>query len=160
MQTIDFNGMPDGEYRLTTDIGFTSDGKRYEKDTYAPQPTLTRITMSMQDLNDFAQYSAICADHRRPAQVQTSPMSAASCSTILHTYVFEVAPKVMVKNERYFQGRVWVDDKDLQIVKSYGKAVRTSSRKITKTFSRTLKLIAKISMALTGFPPILTPTIP
>ena len=24
MQTIDFNGMPDGEYRLTTDIGFTA----------------------------------------------------------------------------------------------------------------------------------------
>jgi hypothetical protein len=29
----------------------------------------------------------------------------------------------MEKNERYFQGRVWVDEKDLQIVKSYGKAV-------------------------------------
>jgi hypothetical protein len=29
----------------------------------------------------------------------------------------------MEKDERYFQGRVWVDDKDMQIVKSYGKAV-------------------------------------
>ena len=41
----------------------------------------------------------------------------------LHAYVFDVAPKKIEKNERYFQGRVWVDEKDLQIVKSFGKAV-------------------------------------
>jgi hypothetical protein len=29
----------------------------------------------------------------------------------------------MEKNQRYFQGQIWVDDKDLQIVKTYGKAV-------------------------------------
>jgi hypothetical protein len=38
-------------------------------------------------------------------------------------YVFDVGPKKMEKDERYFQGQVWVDDKDLQIVKTYGKAV-------------------------------------
>ena len=41
----------------------------------------------------------------------------------LHAYVFDVAPKKMEKNQRYFQGRVWVDEKDFEIVKSYGKAV-------------------------------------
>jgi hypothetical protein len=34
-----------------------------------------------------------------------------------------VAPKVLEKNQRYFQGRIWVDDKDMEIVKTYGKAV-------------------------------------
>jgi hypothetical protein len=29
----------------------------------------------------------------------------------------------MEKGERYFQGTVWVDDRDLQIVKSYGRGV-------------------------------------
>src|SRR5205085_3366536 len=38
-------------------------------------------------------------------------------------YVFDVAPKTIEKKQRYFQGRIWVDDTDLQIVKSYGKAV-------------------------------------
>ena len=41
----------------------------------------------------------------------------------LSTYVFDVAPKKIEKNQRYFQGRVWVDDKDLNIVKTDGKAV-------------------------------------
>jgi hypothetical protein len=37
--------------------------------------------------------------------------------------VFDVAPKTIEKNQRYFQGRVWVDDHDLQIVMTDGKAV-------------------------------------
>src|SRR6266478_5570018 len=41
----------------------------------------------------------------------------------LSTYVFDVAPKKLEKNQRFFQGRIWVDDKDLNIVKSDGKAV-------------------------------------
>ena len=41
----------------------------------------------------------------------------------LGTYVFDVAPKQIDKNRRYFQGRIWVDDHDFQIVKTYGKNV-------------------------------------
>jgi len=38
-------------------------------------------------------------------------------------FVFDVAPKTIEKGQRYFQGQIWVDDKDLQVVKTYGKAV-------------------------------------
>ncbi|MDQ3820758.1 MAG: energy transducer TonB, partial [Acidobacteriota bacterium] len=45
----------------------------------------------------------------------------------LDLYVFDVAPKVMPDpkktKERFFVGRIWVDDRDLQIVKSKGKGV-------------------------------------
>jgi hypothetical protein len=41
----------------------------------------------------------------------------------LSTYAFDVKPKTMVKGERYLQGRIWVDDQDLQIVKVKGQAV-------------------------------------
>ena len=41
----------------------------------------------------------------------------------LHCYVFDVAPKQMEKGKRYFQGRLWVDDQDFQIVKNRGKSV-------------------------------------
>ncbi len=39
----------------------------------------------------------------------------------LHCYVFDIAPKEIVGKKRYFQGRIWVDDRDFQIVKTYGK---------------------------------------
>ncbi len=38
-------------------------------------------------------------------------------------YVFAVKPKKMVQGKRYFEGQIWVDDRDLQIVKTYGKGV-------------------------------------
>ena len=41
----------------------------------------------------------------------------------LHCYVFDVAPKQIEKGKRYFQGRIWVDDHDLQIVKIFGRMV-------------------------------------
>ncbi len=122
IQTVDPDGNPDGEYRLTTDISFTPEGKRYAHDTYAPPPSLTRITMSQQDLNDL--------ENIQPFVLTTEDLPKYNVTYVgrqivddLHAYVFDVAPKKMEKNERYFQGRVWVDEKDLQIVKSYGKAV-------------------------------------
>jgi hypothetical protein len=41
----------------------------------------------------------------------------------IDTYVFDIAPKKIEKGQRYFQGRIWVESHDLQIVKSCGKTV-------------------------------------
>ena len=38
-------------------------------------------------------------------------------------YTFAVKPKKLEAGQRYFQGIVWVDDRDMQIVKSYGRGV-------------------------------------
>jgi hypothetical protein len=122
IQTVDFDGNPDGEYRMNSDILFTPDGKRYEHITYAPPDSLRRITMSKQDLDDLKNI--------QPFVLTTEDLPKYNVTYVgrqvvdeLHTYVFDVAPKKIEKDQRYFQGRVWVDDKDLQIVKSYGKAV-------------------------------------
>jgi len=47
----------------------------------------------------------------------------------LHCYVYDVAPKQIEGKKRYFQGRIWVDDKDFQIVKTYGKTVPDITKK-------------------------------
>lgn len=122
VQTIDSDGRPDGEYRLTSDILFTPEGKRYEKVISAPPPTLQRISLSQQDLDDL--------EHVQPFVLTTDELPKYDVNYIgrepideLSTYVFDVKPKKIEKNQRYFQGRIWVDDKDLNIVKSDGKAV-------------------------------------
>ena len=40
IQTLDDDDRPDGEYRMSSDIIFTPDGKRFEKVTFAPPDTL------------------------------------------------------------------------------------------------------------------------
>jgi len=122
IQTLDDDNRPDGEYRMTSDIIFTPQGKRYEKVTFAPQPTLQRIQISEQDLDDVRNV--------QPFVLTTTELPKYNIKYVgrqqvdeLSTYVFDVGPKVIEKNQRYFQGRVWVDDKDLQIVMTDGKAV-------------------------------------
>src|SRR5207244_9662816 len=41
----------------------------------------------------------------------------------ISAYVFSIRPKELKKGRQYFQGTVWVNDRDLQIVKSEGKNV-------------------------------------
>jgi hypothetical protein len=122
IQTIDADGMADGEYQMRSDILFTPDGKRFEKVTYAPASTLQRIQMSQQDLDDL--------EHVQPFVLTSEELPKYDIKYVgreavdqLNTYVFDVGPKKLEKNQRYFQGRVWVDDSDLEIVKSDGKAV-------------------------------------
>jgi hypothetical protein len=128
IQTIDFDGIADGEYQMRSDILFTPDGKRYEKVVYAPASTLQRISLSQQDLDDL--------EHVQPFVLTTDELPKYDIKYVgretidqLNTYVFDVGPKKLEKNQRYFQGRVWVDDTDLEIVKSDGKAVPDIKKK-------------------------------
>jgi hypothetical protein len=122
VETLDVDGRPDGEYRMTSDIVFTPEGKRYEKVTYAPQSTLERIQLTPEDMSDL--------EHVQPFVLTSDDLPKYDVNYVgqqrldeLDTYVFDVAPKKIEKGQRYFQGRIWVDQKDLAIVKTYGKAV-------------------------------------
>lgn len=122
VQSLDVDGNPNGEFRQTSDILFTPQGKRYEKVTYAPPGTLQGFDLDQQDLEDL--------EHVQPFVLTTDELPKYDIKYVgrqqvdeLHTYVFDVAPKKIEKNQRYFQGRIWVDDKDLNIVKTDGKAV-------------------------------------
>jgi len=128
IQTIDSDGMPDGEHRMTSEILFTPGGKRFERVTDAPAPTLQRISLSQQDLDDL--------EHVQPFVLTTTELPKYSVTYVgrqqldeLGTYVFDVGPKTIEKNQRYFQGRIWVEDKDLGVVKTDGKAVPDIKKK-------------------------------
>ena len=121
IETLDSSGRADGAYEETTDITYPN-GKRDENVTYAPPSTLQRIMLSQQDLDDVRNV--------QPFVLTTTDLPKYNVTYVgrqkvdeLGTYIFDVAPKVIEKNQRYFQGRVWVDDRDLEIVKTYGKAV-------------------------------------
>jgi len=122
IQTVDFDGNVDGEYRLSSDIVFTPQGKRYEKITDAPAPTLARILLTQQDLDDLEHIQPFVLTPDKLSQYDVKYVGQEQVDE-LATYVFDVGPKKIEKNQRYFQGRIWVDSRDMEIVKTYGKAV-------------------------------------
>jgi hypothetical protein len=116
------DGSMAGKYERNSDVVFTPDGKRYEKDTYAPLSTLKVIELDQQDRQDLENIQPFVLN---AADLPKYDVKYDGKETIdaLDTYRFTVAPKKIEKNQRYFQGTIWVDDHDFAIVKSDGKAV-------------------------------------
>ncbi len=128
VQTVDDDGKVDGEYYEVTDISFDSTGRRTEHVVLAPQSTLERVMMSPADFADIQQRLPFVLTQEDIGQYNVTYVGKQKVDE-LETYVFDVAPKVIVKNHRYFQGRIWVDTQDLLIVVTNGKNVPDDTRK-------------------------------
>jgi hypothetical protein len=111
-----------GEYYVESDIIFDSSGKRTERITKAPPNTLQNISLTPEDLQDIREIQPFVLTSDEIGKYTLKYLGKEMVDEI-DCYVFDVAPTKIEKNQRYFQGQIWVDDKDLQIVKSYGKAV-------------------------------------
>ena len=121
IQTLDGHTV-DGQYRQVSDILFDDSGKRIEQVTFAPQSSLERVIMTQSDYDDIR--------HRLPFVLTSDEIGKYQILYVgkqkedeLGTYVFDIAPKQIESGQRYFQGRIWVDDHDFQIVKTYGETV-------------------------------------
>jgi hypothetical protein len=128
VDTVDNDsGKVDGEYQQVTDITFAPDGKRDEHVVFASQNTLDRIMMTPADFDEI--------EHRLPFILTTEDLPHYDVTYVgrqkvdeIDTYVFDAGPKVIEKKQHYFQGRVWVDQQDLQIVLINGKTVPQDTR--------------------------------
>jgi len=127
-QTLDDSNRVDGEYKMTSDITFNDRGKRVEVVTYAPTPTLERLSIEKEDLDDLENLYPFALTAEDSAKYDIKYVDHVQLDE-LTTYVFDVAPKTLEKNQRYFQGRIWVDDKDFGIVKSFGKPAYAKSKR-------------------------------
>jgi hypothetical protein len=121
MQTLDGDTVT-GEYREVFDVTYDDQGHHLENVVFAPQNTLKDLLMSPEDLqsmrhlmpfvlttDDIPQYDVLYVGQQQEDE--------------LHCYVFDLAPKKFLPRKLYFQGRIWVDDQDFQVVKTFGKTV-------------------------------------
>jgi hypothetical protein len=128
VQTVDDGGKVDGEYYEVDDVIFTPDGRRTERVVLAPPNTLQRIAMSPADFADIQQRLPFVLTTQDAGQYDIKYVGKQKVDQV-DCYVFEVAPKVIEKNKRYFQGKIWVDTDELQIVITNGKNVPDDLRK-------------------------------
>jgi hypothetical protein len=126
IQTIGQGGQITGEYHRASTFVFADNGTRYEKINFFPAPTLTEVSFTNEDLEDLGGVQPFALEISKTNQYNFNYVGKEHLDE-LDTYVFDVAPKIMPNpkkvKERFFQGRIWVDDRDLQIVKTRGKGV-------------------------------------
>jgi hypothetical protein len=128
VQTLDGDTTVTGEYNEVFDVTYDNLGHHLENVVFAPQNTLTSIIMMPEDIqslrhlmpfvmtsDDIPEYDVLYVGQQQEDE--------------LHCYVFDIAPKKFEPKRLYFQGRIWVDDQDFQIVKTSGKTVPETHKK-------------------------------
>jgi hypothetical protein len=113
---------PDGEFHEVTTVAYDSKGKRLENVTYAAQNTLRRVQLTQEDMDDVRMFMPFILTTEELPQYNLIYAGQQHVDD-LDTFVFHVEPKKEERDHRYFQGRVWVDSQDFQIVKLCGKSV-------------------------------------
>ena len=120
-QVLSLDGEVREEQEMSVEVYFTSDGKRKTR-TLEERGKLRSVRVSKEDLED--------AIYRQPFVLTTEELPnykieyrGEKLVDELYTYVFDVEPRKIKKGQRYFKGRIWVDDIDFQIVMTKGKIV-------------------------------------
>ena len=108
-----------GKYETTSDWVFV-DGKRTERLVYAPPQTLQNLLLEPEDLQDMRD--------TLPCVLTSEELDSYYVRYLGHElvdevpcFVFAIKPKRNEPGKRYFAGTAWVDDQELQIVKTYGR---------------------------------------
>jgi TonB family protein len=138
LQSIGMGGQVVGEYHRVSMFTFDDQGNRYEKITFFPMASMPEVTQ--EDIDDLGGISPFALE---PGKIDKYNFRYAGKEKIdeLNLYIFDVSPKVMPDakktKERLFIGRVWVEDRDLQIVKTKGKGVpetKTNKYPVVETY--------------------------
>jgi len=122
IEELDEGGTVRGRYEIVTDIIFSPEGKRTERVVRAPVSTLRRIQLTPEDEQDVRNVQPFVLTKEDIGNYWVRYLGRQKADEI-PCYVFAVKPKKMEPGKRYFQGIIWVDDRDLQIVKTYGRGV-------------------------------------
>jgi hypothetical protein len=125
LQSLGMGGQITGEYHRVSLFTFDDQGNRYEKINYFPMPSFNG-SVTQEDLDDLGGIQPFALDPSKISQYDFKYVGKDKIDE-LNLYVFDVSPKVMPDpkktKERFFMGRIWVEDQDLQIVKTKGKGV-------------------------------------
>lgn len=120
VQTLSGNSV-DGQFHEVTTVSYDKE-KRVENVTFAEVSTLRGISLTAEDMDDIRVFMPWLLTSDEAPQYNLTYAGQQHVDD-LDTFVFHVEPKKEEKGKRYFQGRVWVDNHDLQVVKLCGKSV-------------------------------------
>ncbi|HEY0404945.1 MAG TPA: hypothetical protein VGC89_04415 [Pyrinomonadaceae bacterium] len=138
IQEIGMGGQIAGEYHRVSNFSFDNEGKRFEKITFFPIPTFPGVTA--EDIEDLGGVNPFALEEMKIDQYNFTYVGKERIDE-LNLYVFDVTPKAKLdpnkSKDRFFLGRIWIDDRDYQIVKSKGKGVpetKTNKFPVVETY--------------------------
>ncbi len=120
LHELDESGAVRGRWEMISDIVFSQEGKRTERVVHAPVQSLQNIGLTQEDEQDLRSVMPFVLTTSNIDKYYVRYLGRQNADEI-PCYVFAVKPKTLEPGQRYFSGMVWVDDRDMQIVKTYGR---------------------------------------
>jgi hypothetical protein len=127
---------PGGTYEIVEEVTFDDRNRRISRVLHAPVADLQNIMMTNEDEQDMRNVMPFVMTNDTRDQYDVAYVGRDKVDEIT-CYVFSVKPKVLTKDrKRYFDGQIWVDDQDLQIVKTYGRGLGYLKRSEDQQFPK------------------------
>jgi hypothetical protein len=128
VRVLDDDNKPTGQqYYQVVDIYYNPQGLRKERVVEAPASTIQDVIMTESDFSDIEERLFFVLTTQAADEYQITYLGKQNIDQI-KTWVFDVKPKTIVKGHRYFQGKIWVDQREHQIVVTDGKNVPDDER--------------------------------
>ena len=114
------DGHPSGEFIATYEAARSSDGQIYEKALSAPASNLQYLQFEPQDAQFLTRIPSFPVTTSQLAKYNVQYLNTEQVDEV-DCYIFQVSPKTLDRQHALFDGVIWVDQKYLEVVKTYGK---------------------------------------
>jgi len=122
IRVLAVNGSPRNEaMKIISNIVFTDDGRR-DVQIVRRAGDLHSVIFTMDDEEVINNLQPFALTEKELPEYDLSYLGKEKVDE-LSCYVFSVKPKSIKTGKFYFEGKIWVDDRDLQIVRTVGKPV-------------------------------------
>jgi hypothetical protein len=140
VKVISVNGMPRNEKMVTvSDIVFKDNGSR-EIQILRRIGDLKSVTYTPKDDDVINNLQPFALTEKELPEYNLSYQGKEKIDE-LSCYVFSVSPKSLKGKKIYFDGKIWVDDRDLQIVRSVGKPMPQKNNNLFPEFETIRQMI-------------------
>jgi len=122
VEELDDHGGIRGDYREVRDIIFSPRHERTEEVVVKPQNRLKNLVLTGEDFADIRDIQPLVLTEDRLWNYETRFRGDETMDDV-DCWVLQVRPRQILEGQRFFDGLIWVDKKEYNIVRMEGQAV-------------------------------------
>jgi hypothetical protein len=122
VQELDDKGSIRGEFKETRDIIFSPTHERTEQLIGKASNTLKALGLTEEDFRDIREIQPLTLTEEQLYNYETKFRGDEEVDDV-DCWVLQVRPRQLLEGQRYFDGMIWVDKKEYNIVRMTGQAV-------------------------------------
>jgi hypothetical protein len=122
LDELDDHGGARGQYRETRDVIFSPQHDRTEQMVGNASSALKHLILTEEDFQDIRNIQPLVLTEDRLWNYETKFRGEETMDEV-DCWVLQVRPRQILQGQRFFDGMIWVDKKDYNIVRMEGQAV-------------------------------------